>query len=473
VVLVLCIRRFFCRAGACPRRTFAEQPGHLAGPRRQRSTVLSRMLLSIALALAGRAGARLAAKLAIAVSRMTLLRLIRAYGAPAFETPDVLGVDDFALRKGHVYASVILDMRTHRPIDVLDGRDADTLAGWLREHPGVEIITRDRAGSYAEGSRQGAPDAIQSADRFHLWQNLGEAVEKTVVAHRACLRETVPTAAENEAAGQPEPQPLAEDRLGDEQLLDVCGRERPLVARTRERYAAIVELRTKGLSLAAIGRELGVSTRTVHRFMRAASVEEKLVPAATRSTKIDRFRPYLNERWNSGVTNAAVLHGELQTLGWRGSLRTVNRYAQRLRTLQTPPPTTPAPPKPRRVAGWIMSDPDHLASGSTVTLKEILARCPELEAARRHVGTFANMIQNLEGDRLPAWIEQVQADDLPEIQRFADGLQRDREAVTAGLTLPWSNGPTEGTVNRIKYLKRQMYGRANLDLLRLRILNPN
>jgi transposase len=115
-----------------------------------------------------------------------------------------------------------------------------------------------------------------------------------------------------------------------------------------------------------------------------------------------------------------------------------------------------------------MSDPDRLASSSTVTLKVILARCHELEAARRHVGTFANMIYNLADDRLPAWIEQVQADDLPELRRFADGLQHDAAAVTAGLTLPWSNGPTEGTVNRLKYLKRSMFGRANLDLLRRR-----
>jgi transposase len=474
VMLVLCVRRFFCRAEVCPRRTFAEQPERLAAPRRRRSTVLCRTLLSIALALAGRAGARLAAKLAVAVSRMTLLRLIRAHGAPVVETPAVLGVDDFALRKGHVYATVILDMGTHRPIDVLVGRDAETLAAWLRKHPGVEIICRDRAGAYAEGSRQGAPDAIQVADRFHLWQNLGEAVERTVVAHRACLHESVPAATADDAAGQPEPQPSAEQRREYEHgLLDVCGRERTLVARIRERHAAIAELRAKGLSLTAISRDLDLSTRTVHRFTRAASVEEMLVPTLNRSAKIDRFRPYLNERWNQGCTSAAVLHGELQQLGWRGSLHTVNRYAQRLRTLQTPPSPVPVPPKPRRVAGWIMSDPDRLASGSAVALKEILTRCPELAATRRHVGTFANMVQSFGGDRLPAWTEQIQADDLPQLHRFADGLQRDWRAVVAGLTLPWSNGPTEGAVNRIKYLKRQMYGRANLDLLRLRIVNPN
>ncbi|MFE3205841.1 ISL3 family transposase [Embleya sp. NPDC059237] len=470
VVLVLLVRRFFCRAGACPRRTFAEQAECLAGPRRRRSTRLSLMLLSIALALAGRAGARLAAELAVVVSRMTMLRLIRAHGAPDFGTPDVLGVDDFALRRGHVYATVILNMRTHRPIDVLVGRDAETLASWLREHPGVEIICRDRAASYEDGSRQGAPDATQVADRFHLWQNLGEAVEKTVVAHRGCLREPAVVT----DADQPDLLPSAIDRLDPEQqCLDVCGQERPLVARMRERYAAVQELRADGLSLNAISRRLDLAFRTVRRYALAADADELLVPTLNRDAKLDRFRPYIVRRWNSGCANATTLHHELQGLGWRGSLRTVNRYMARLRTLATPPSSDPVPPKPRRVTGWIMSDPDNLTSGSAVALKDILARCPELAAARRHVGTFASMIRNLGGNGLPAWVEQVRADDLPLLHRFAAGLQLDRQAVVAGLTLPWSNGPTEGAVNRIKYLKRQMYGRANLDLIRLRILNPN
>jgi transposase len=148
----------------------------------------------------------------------------------------------------------------------------------------------------------------------------------------------------------------------------------------------------------------------------------------------------------------------------------VNRYVAQLRERTDPPPTTPMPPKPRKVAGWIMSDPDHLSTGTAAQLKGILARCPELEATRHHVGSFANMIQNLGGDRLPAWIDAVRADDLPALHSFATGLAHDKAAVTAGLTLPWNNGPTEGTVNRLKMIKRSMYRRANLDLLRRRAL---
>ncbi|SEH03441.1 Transposase, partial [Nonomuraea solani] len=156
--------------------------------------------------------------------------------------------------------------------------------------------------------------------------------------------------------------------------------------------------------------------------------------------------------------------------GWRGSLRTVERYVAQLRERTDPPPTAPTPPKPRKVTGWIMSDPDHLTAGAAVQLKNILARCPELQATRHHVGSFANMLQNLDGARPPAWIEAVQADGLPALHSFATSLTRDQAAVTAGLTLPWSNGPTEGTVNRLKMIKRSMYGRANLDLLRRRVL---
>ncbi len=456
VLLDVGIRRFRCDNPGCGAATFAEQIPGLAEPFARRTPLLNGQLASIGLALAGRAGSRLTAVLGMPVGRDTLLRLVRAVPEPEAAAPTVIGVDDFALRKGAVYGTVIIDMETHQPIEMFAGRDADTLASWLAARPGIEIICRDRAGSYADGCRTGAPDAIQVADRWHLWKNLGQALEKTVTAHRACLPEP--------GDDQSEPSDAPQVRLPADPVPEGW-----VIQRHRERHAAIHDLLAHSRSQVSIARELGICTRTVQRFA-AVSIEQQLAKAENRASSLDRFKPYLHQRWNDGVHNASMLHRELQTLGWRGGVRTVNRYVAKLLTRTTAPSTAPTPPKPRKVTDWIMSDPDHLTAEATVQLKGILARCPELEAARHHVGSFANMIQNLGGDRLPAWIDAVQTDDLPALHSFATGLTRDQDAVTAGLTLPWSNGPTEGTVNRLKTIKRSMCGRANLDLLRQLVL---
>jgi hypothetical protein len=254
------------------------------------------------------------------VARDTLLNLLRAVPLPQPGVVTALGVDDFALRRGHVYGTVLLDMDTHRPVDVLPGHDADPLAAWLQEHPGAEIICRDRASAYSEGARSGAPDAIQVADRWHIWHNVGEAVDKTVTAHHACVRaamtaeaaqatSSVPDpgpqpARDAEPAADPEPAATAAEPDGS---LDVCGRERSLVVRTRERYTAVQQLLADVASLAEIGRRLELERGTVRRFARATSLDELPVKAVNRASRLDGYTQHLTARFTAGVTNAAVL----------------------------------------------------------------------------------------------------------------------------------------------------------------------
>ncbi|MFE7837062.1 transposase [Streptomyces sp. NPDC057474] len=343
-------------------------------------------------------------------------------------------------------------------------RLADAAVGGAR----VEIICRDRVGAYAEGARNGAPQAVQVADAWHLWHNLGEAVEKIVSAHHACVRagfeSTAPAAppTSDDIWQTPPPAPAAE-------MLDVCGRERRLVTRTRERYIAVRQL-LDGSTLENICRTMQLDRSTVRRFARATSIDELLVKATNRSTILDEYKPYLHQRWNEGCHDTAQLHQEIVTLGFIGSIQTVQRYLRPLKAaIATPPARRPAP-RSRRIVRWIMTDPGNLAAHDAADLKKIRTNCPELDAVTHHVRDFATMMRDLRGDQLPAWMERVLADDLPALHSLINGLSRDIDAVTAGLSTPWSSGQVEGQATRTKLLKRQGYGRANLDLLRKRVL---
>lgn len=463
VVICLEVRRFFCLERSCEKGTFAEQVPGLTSRHARRTPQADRMLTAVALALGGRAGARLSGRLAAGVSRMTLLRLIGALPDPAAGAgPRVLGVDEFALRRGRRYGTLLVDVETRKPVDVLDDRSADSFAAWLRAHPGTEVICRDRAGCYSEGGARGAPDAIQVADRWHLWHNLGEAVERAVARHREHLAAAVPA--------PPEP---AEDgeRPGHEEGPDDPRSDRVAV-RTRRRHADVHRLRAEGRTFDEIAAELGITRNTVRRFVRAAGPDELLVRDGTgcRASALDAYGPYLRERWNAGCTNAVVLHQEIREQGYPGSARSVRRHLAAYRGTRTVPERPPAPPKPRAVTSWIMTRPGGLDPDEQASLDAILGSSPELAAVAVHVRAFAGIMADRRGRDLEQWMTSAVATGEPALKSFVTGLRADQDAVTAGLTFEWSSGSVEGNVNRIKMLKRQMYGRAGPDLLRLRVL---
>jgi len=467
VVIQLAVRRFFCGNPGCPATTFAEQVDGLTARRARRTPPLRRMLAGIALALAGRAGARLAPVLDLAAGRSSLLRLVMAVPDPETGTVTVLGVDDFAFRRGRDYGTVLVDAQTGKPVDLLRDREADTFAGWLKEHPGTEVICRDRAGAYADGGRRGAPDAVQVADRWHLYHNLAGHAEKAVARHRGCLDEPAPEPAPGEPAGEPAPDLQQAAAAAAAQRAE----ESALAVRTRERYEQVQVLRAQGKGIKPIMRETGLAKETVRRFYRAASADQLLAKIrGGRPSLLDEHKPYLHQRWNEGCTNVRQLHAELRDRGYTGGYGTIRLYVQPFRETGAAPPAVPGPPKARDLASWILKDPGNLDEDEQAGLARARERCPHLDALAGHVTEFAKILTGLHGDRLDDWIAAVEADDQPDLHSFTRGLKQDHDAVLNGLTLTWSSGVVEGNVNRIKMIKRQMYGRASFPLLRKRVL---
>ena len=465
VVIELHARRFFCDNDGCDQRIFIERLVETAPRYARRTARLSVALEQITQALGGSAGSRLAQQLGILASDSTLLRQLRRRAfRDCARVPRVLGIDDWAWRKGHRYGTILCDLERGQVIDLLPERSAESTEQWLRAHPGVEIISRDRAGLYAEAATKGAPQAVQVADRWHLLHNMTEALTEALAPHHRLLAEvtrTVAIKAETGTEVAPET-PLAQPAPRHGQRIEQ-NRERRLA-----RYETVMELFERGVSQREIARQCGLSRKTVRRFVRARGFPER--KHRRRGSFLDRHRDYLEMRWKQGCHNRARLCRELRDQGVVVPPRTLRDWMRKnygpRKHCDQPRPSVPALVRasPRQVAWWILKPTEQ----AHLYLDQLIQKSPEIARCAYLARECFRLIRERDTAAWPAWREATAGSPFAS---FTKNLCRDEAAFLSALTLPWSNGPVEGQVHRLKLIKRSMYGCANFDLLRLRVVN--
>jgi len=517
--ILLRVRRFFCDHVACARTTFTERLPVLVAPHARRTRRLARAQADVGLALGGAAGARLTAKQHIPTSRNTLLRLIRREAPPAADPPRVVGLDDWAKRKGQTYGTIVVDLETREPIDLLDDRSAETVEGWLKVHPTVEVVSRDRAEAYASGTTAGAPDAVQVADRFHILKNLREAIEQELGQRGARIGRTVPDVASDPAVPPalrgaahrvvrvPDERarsasttlkdvilPGAQRVIAPTPLPDVptiypetpAGRRAEIGRQARRsarfaQYTQVVAWHAQGLDQPTIARRVGISKRTVARWLTARGFPERK-PRSGDASGLDPYKAYLLESWRAGCHNGMRLWRMIQAEGFAGSYSLVAEYLGPLRRGEAvrEGPGTLSPGASvtkehcytaRQAACLFLRRPTDLTDSEKRDLTHMQGYDAVLTMIYTLTQDFAAMVREHNAERLDQWLAVAATGAFPELQRFANGVRQDYAAVRAGLELPWSQGPVEGHITRLKLVKRQMYGRAKLDLLRQRVLH--
>lgn len=466
IQLDLTVPRFFCDNEQCQRRTFASRFPELLQPYARRTDRLANQQQQVGFAIGGEAGGRLVQGLNMPTSPDTLIRLLREASVPAMTTPRVLGVDDWAKRKGQSYGTILVDLEKHEVVDLLEDRSAASLSKWLKEHPGVEIISRDRCKDYKEGATTGAPDAVQIADRFHLLQNLVDTLKRMLEKQPGQLRKAAREVAIELSTSPPLAEVVTAAAEGEAQAVKQTSTLRQL------RFEEVKALQKQGISQRAVCRQLGMHRRTVSKYFALDYCPEKVSGAQCTST-VAPYLPYLTKRWQEGCQNMKVLHAELEGQGFTGHYASVYRAVKQLiATGQLGLAAAPVPPQvPRLSPTQAAFHPDDQLKERERQLRDKLCTLSEeIQTARQLAQSFRELVRERAVDKLDDWLEKAKESGLQAFKNFAAGLQHDYEAVRAALTYEWSNGQVEGQVNRLKFVKRQGYGRAKFDLLRKRVL---
>ncbi|MCW5318847.1 ISL3 family transposase [Nostoc sp. KVJ3] len=572
ITLQLRVRKFFCINRLCKRRIFTERLTNVTTPWARRTLRLAQRLSVIGLANGGAAGERLLQQWGIKVSRNTLLNLVRSIPLPPIVTPHTLGVDDFCFRKCKTYGTALIDLERSRPIALLKDAKAETLAEWLKAHPGVKVVSRDRSKTYESGIRQGAPEAIQVADRFHLLQNLSQTLYQVFGNHAKTLKEVekqvfntdtkvleeMETALEEgrstfvqrpvwkaegrrELDGDSDPTQLQTTEIQNE-----CGDIKPFLAentdgltarenlqanllpsavcplpfpdnlsmiaeanpcpvvprfpqntslkrkvqsakakaRRRDIHEQVWSLRSIGLSVQAIAQSLGVAKNTVYNYLRSSTFTERRERSDQGLSLLNPYHDYLLSRWNNGNHSTQKLFEEIRACGYIGSYATVFRFTRYLKTLpgfkprqgsrkNTSPKVSSSshrPLTPSRVTALVLRRPELTQPNEREVIAQLQTAHSDLKSAIELAQQFASLVRQRQPEQLDAWLNKAKNSSVSLLRSFAVSLESDYNAVKAGVTMSVSNGPVEGHINRLKMLKRQMYGRAKIDLLERRFL---
>lgn len=468
-------RKFRCRNDLCRRKVFCERLPKVVESYGRKTVRLQELFGILAFVLGGEAGARTARQISLKISGDTLLRRIRRTSIITDKPVKVLGVDDFAFRRGERYGTILVDLEKRKPIDLLPDREAATLAEWLKKHPEIEIISRDRAGCYAVGAKTGAPQAVQVADRFHLLKNLLDGFERFLSRQHQGIAEVFqkafPLTKRNVKKTKPLPS-AAQTLVMEQKAARTAARE--------ERFRTVKELHQEGIPILAIARRLKMSRNTVKKFLAVESALQRQ-PNCPRFSPIQRFLPYLQKRWTEdGERSSRRLWKEIKVQDYPGAEATLRHFLQKWREAEVDEiqmqsiikSSAPGRAPSIRKIKWLLFGKQEKPrkQWEEIFLQQLCRDIPEIETGKRLVGEFHQLMINRQPEGFKRWLEKARASEIGELVWFANGVEQDSAPVEKAFESEWSQGQVEGQVNRLKFLKRQMYGRANFDLLRARVV---
>ena len=469
VTLNLRVRRFRCKTRECTLNAFCERFPKSLERYARKTYRYSNCLKNLAATVGGKTGARLSKTLHLKTSASTILRHLKAAPALEFPAPKVIGVDDFAYKRGQTYGTLIVDLERSKPIDLLKDRTSSTLEAWLKQHPSVEIISRDRATEYAKACDQGAPNAVQVLDRWHVLKNLREALERVITRERKSIKIALETGMASQISSAVESRSTT------------AMRERSLATREERAtlHAEIHRLIAHGVGQREMAIHLGVSRELIRRYARSATPPNRRV-VSRKSKGFGEFEVYMLERWAEGCRNAMLLWREIRAKGFRVAKHRIAAWMRQRRAQERAglePLRTKAneksslPSSPKQLVWLMLKETDSLEPDEQAHLTMITQACPVVLAARDFALEFQRCVRSRDVKLLEDWFSRVALSDVQDFKSFAKGFDREKQALFNALELRWSNGPVEGRVNKLKLIKRQGYGRSGFELLRLRVLH--